>query len=284
MRGVSFVMKSTIGPTCNPADWIHLLRHWCLCLLQRCHYTQHLPHPTPLLSVYALLDFYVTYSIFASRFHKQVTESYVRYVLPTRISRKNPVTFSLTKLSFSTLGFLHWNASFSYIFLVRWDVFRDVKGIDLSHHGLFLVCCLISRLLVRSSISMLSPFFWSEGRLGSSDVSSLSGISGLSFDSIFLSALLLFCLVLLLILSSPFFLLLAQSPAYFPDISLNFFLLEIGFFCIALVFSFLRLEISWLVVSVAYYLMALEFAMFYAVRHVPFLISWWCFLIVYMFL
>ena len=65
----------------------------------------------------------------------------------------------------------------------------------------------------------------------------LYGISRLSFDSIFLSSLLLFCLVLLLILSSQFvFLLLVQSPTYFPEISSNFFL-EIVFVGIALVFS-----------------------------------------------
>ena len=44
-----------------------------------------------------------------------------------------------------------------------------------------------------------------EGRPGSSDVSPLPEISGLSFDSISLSAPLLFCLVLLLILSSSCF-------------------------------------------------------------------------------
>ena len=64
-----------------------------------------------------------------------------------------------------------------------------------------------------------------KGRPGSSDVSPLSAISGLSFDSTFLSAALLFCQVLLLILSSPF--------SYFPEMSLNFFL-EIGFFVFAL--------------------------------------------------
>ena len=63
----------------------------------------------------------------------------------------------------------------------------------------------------------------------------LSGISGLPSDSIFLSVLLLLCLVLLLLLSS-LFLLLAQSPAYLPYISFNVFL-QIGFVCIALVFS-----------------------------------------------
>ena len=40
-----------------------------------------------------------------------------------------------------------------------------------------------------------------EGRLGMSDVSPLSGISGLSFDSTLISPLLFFCLVLLPFLS-----------------------------------------------------------------------------------
>ncbi len=43
-----------------------------------------------------------------------------------------------------------------------------------------------------------------EGRPGMSDVSPLSGISGLSFDSTFLSPLLFFCLVLLPFLSYRF--------------------------------------------------------------------------------
>ena len=44
-----------------------------------------------------------------------------------------------------------------------------------------------------------------EGRPGISDVSPLSGISGLSFDSTLLSPLLFFCLVLVLFLSYLFF-------------------------------------------------------------------------------
>ena len=92
--------------------------------------------------------------------------------------------------------------------------------------GLFLFFCLIYQLLVLSSIFNAfkvlpyAPPFWPEGRPGSSDISALTGISGLSFDSIFPSALLLFCLVLFLLLSSPF---LAQSPDYFPEMSLNFY-------------------------------------------------------------
>ena len=52
--------------------------------------------PTPpLWSVYAVLECYASRGIFTSRFHKQVTKSYARNVLPTRISKKIPVTYSL---------------------------------------------------------------------------------------------------------------------------------------------------------------------------------------------
>ena len=67
-----------------------------------------------------------------------------------------------------------------------------------------------------------------KGRPASFDVSSLSGISGLSFDSVFLSAVLLFCVVLLL-LSFPF-------SAFGPVSCLlsrkcfKLFFFEIGFF------------------------------------------------------
>ena len=123
--------------------------------------------------------------------------------------------------------------------------------------GLFLFFNLISRLLVRASIfnafkilPQTVPFFQPEGRPGSSDVSPpLSGISGLSFDSIFLSALLLFCLVLLLILSSPCLL----SRNFFK----LFFLLGIGFFVLPLFYVgfFSGSEmISWSLVSFPCYL------------------------------
>ena len=48
-----------------------------------------------------------------------------------------------------------------------------------------------------------------------SDVSALSGISGLSFDSTLLSPLLFFCLVLVLFLSYLFFCLLVHSAQLF---------------------------------------------------------------------
>ena len=64
----------------------------------------------------------------------------------------------------------------------------------------------------------------SEGRPWMSDVSPLSGISGLSFDSTFLSSLLFSSLVLLLFLSDLFFFcLLVHSPELFPEDSSIFF-------------------------------------------------------------
>ena len=61
------------------------------------------------------------------------------------------------------------------------------------------------------------------GRPGMSDVSPLSGISGLSFDATLLSPPLFFCIVLLLFLSYLFFCLLAHSPELFPENSSVFF-------------------------------------------------------------
>ena len=54
-----------------------------------------------------------------------------------------------------------------------------------------------------------------EGRPGMSDVSPLSGISGLLFDSTLLSPFLFFCQVLPLFLSCLFFWLLIHSPDIF---------------------------------------------------------------------
>ena len=76
--------------------------------------------------------------------------------------------------------------------------------------GLFLFYFLISHLPVLFCIYlMLSKLSlelscWPEGRPVVTDVSPLSGISGLPFDSIFLSAVLLLCLVLLPLLSCRF--------------------------------------------------------------------------------
>ena len=78
------------------------------------------------------------------------------------------------------------------------------------------------------------PRLGPEGRPCSSDVSTLSGMSGLSFDSI----------CSLVVLPSPvdpsvfsFFLLLAQASAYFPDISVNVFL-EMGLYALAIIILF----------------------------------------------
>ena len=65
-----------------------------------------------------------------------------------------------------------------------------------------------------------------------SDVSLLSGISGLSFDSTLL--VLLPSPITLSVLSSfLFFCLLVHSPELFPQNSSTIFRLEKGFFCIA---------------------------------------------------
>ena len=117
--------------------------------------------------------------------------------------------------------------------------FREIKGIE--HHTpwlvvrgeVFWVCfflfCPISCLLVLSSIfdafkillKLLRSFCPKGGRalLVSPP---LSEISGLSFDSIFLSALLLFFLVLLLLLSSSFSAVRPVSCLLFRNV-FNFF-------------------------------------------------------------
>ena len=79
------------------------------------------------------------------------------------------------------------------------------------------------------SVNDIALMFAPEGRPGMSDVSPLSGISGLSFDSTLLSPLLFFCLVLLPFLSYSF---LPAGP-FFSTFSRKFFKIfrqEIGFF------------------------------------------------------
>ena len=100
-----------------------------------------------------------------------------------------------------------------------------------------------------------SDNFRPEGRPGSSDASPLSRISGVSFDSIFLSTPLLFCLVLLLILSSC----VCFWPSLLPTFQkfLSTFFPEIGLFVWPLFCFFSGWETSWSVVSVPCYLMAL---------------------------
>ena len=63
-----------------------------------------------------------------------------------------------------------------------------------------------------------------------SDVSPLSRISGLLFDSTFLAPFLFFGLISLLFLSYLFFCLLVHSCELFPELSSNIFIEEIGFF------------------------------------------------------
>ena len=69
-----------------------------------------------------------------------------------------------------------------------------------------------------------------------SDIPLLSGISGLSFDSPFLSPLLFFfCLVLLLFLSCHFSANGPFSYSFFLSRKLKYVLLRVGLFCMALV-------------------------------------------------
>ena len=63
-----------------------------------------------------------------------------------------------------------------------------------------------------------------------SDVSLLSGISGVSFDSTLLSPVLFFYLLLLLFSSCPFFLLTAHTLDFFPKKFFNIFRWGIGSF------------------------------------------------------
>ena len=70
-----------------------------------------------------------------------------------------------------------------------------------------------------------------EGKLGMSDVSLLSGISGLSFWDL-LSCF--YCLVLLLFFLV-IFLLMVHSPAFYFSENLKYFPLRVRLFCMALV-------------------------------------------------
>ena len=89
-----------------------------------------------------------------------------------------------------------------------------------------------------------------------SDVSPMSGISGLSFDSTSLSSLLFFCLVLLLFLSYLFFCLLAHLLNFFQKN--HYFLFGVRLFCMAPVQQLG--EVSWSVVCAACCHMALVLA------------------------
>ena len=104
----------------------------------------------------------------------------------------------------------------------------------------------------------------------------------LSFDSTFLSGLLLVCLDLLLILSSPFFCFWSSFLPTFQKFLYTHFL-EIGLFVLPLflVGFFSGWEmISWSIVSVALYLMAVVLAI-YEFRHLYLFwfpdVCWWFF-------
>ena len=92
-----------------------------------------------------------------------------------------------------------------------------------------------------------------EGRPGMSDVSPLSGISGLSFDSTLLSPLLFFCLILILVMSY-LFCLQVHSSKLFPENSSIFFVKRQAKAPV----QWLG-DVSWQVVCAAYCHMALVF-------------------------
>ena len=70
-------------------------------------------------------------------------------------------------------------------------------------------------LMLSLNPSSNPSILWPEGSPGSSDISTLSGISGQSFDSIFLSALLLFCPSPVASSVFSFLCFWPSSPAYF---------------------------------------------------------------------
>ena len=94
--------------------------------------------------------------------------------------------------------------------------------------------CWCTWVVIDSDQIVLSLQFTPKGGWGCLKCRPLSGISGLSFDSPFLSPLVLFfCLVLLLCLV--IFLLMFLSPDFFPQKTLKYFSLRVRLFCMALV-------------------------------------------------
>ena len=85
-----------------------------------------------------------------------------------------------------------------------------------------------------------------------------SEISGPPFDSPFLSTVLFFCLVVLLVLSCHFFLLMAHPPDFFYFLQKTIFSLRVRLFCMALVEHLW--DDSWYVVCAACSHMAQVFA------------------------
>ena len=112
----------------------------------------------------------------------------------------------------------------SCVYLCLYHPLSCISSHKLSRQlSVFWLCSsgLISALLYLFMKVFFSP--GPEGRPGMSDVSPLSGISGLSFGSTLLSPLLFFWLVQLLFLSYLFFCLLIHSPEVFPENSSLFF-------------------------------------------------------------
>ena len=109
------------------------------------------------------------------------------------------------------------DASGSFLFVGRG--FLSVIRKFLNDSQGFLVVSYVFCHVVRSFLNVSPP----EGRPGMSDVSPLSGISGLSLDSTLLSPLYFFRLVLVLFLSYLFFCLLVHSAILFMENSSNIF-------------------------------------------------------------
>ena len=77
---------------------------------------------------------------------------------------------------------------------------------------IYCVIVFIIVMMIMMVMVMIIFFFFPEGRPGMADVSPLSGISGLSFDSTLISPFLFFHLLLLLFLSCLYF--LPTGPFY----------------------------------------------------------------------
>ena len=110
----------------------------------------------------------------------------------------------------------------------HWFIKRgQMNGTDSSNRKCIVwntrLCSLSSILFTWFSIAYVYFLLPPEGRPGMSDVSPLSGISGMSFDSTLLSPLLFFCLVLLPFLSYHF---LSAGPFFstFPRKFFNIFI------------------------------------------------------------
>ena len=126
------------------------------------------------------------------------------------------------------MGKTEWaNSSKALVFdvvYVHFVLHRFVSGLILC----ILECLWFGDVCGITRRQIVAFFSAPEGRPGMSDVTPLSGISGLSFDSTLLPTLSFFCLSLLLFLSylfsfSFFFCLLVYFPELFPENSSIFF-------------------------------------------------------------